>query len=134
MFRFVDTDAKSTNKTLRQHEDGLNQVLRDTVPGLVQSTQDSAVQTALPQTGLDDRLMGSEHHRLLIRSDAFHIGVLFQPTYSFMERVVEVLPTGIESNRSSTSLLDDFVVNIYLPQLEEKTSFLFHQAVTGTKF
>lgn len=78
--------------------------------------------------------MGAEHHRLLIRSDAFHIGVLFQPTYSFMERVVEVLPTGIESNRSSTSLLDDFVVNIYLPQLEEKTSFLFHQAVTGTKF
>jgi exocyst complex component 4 len=119
---------------LRQHEDGLNQVLRDTVPGLVQGVQDSAVQTNVTQSGMDDRLMGSEHHRSLVQSDAFHIGILFQPTFSFMERVVEVLPTGMEPTRSSTAILDDFVVDVYLPQLEEKTSYLFHQAVTGAFF
>lgn len=131
MFRFVDTDVKSANKSLRGHEDELYQALRDTVPGLVQGTSDSAVQTTLSHVGTDDRLIGAEHHRLLIRSDAFHVSVLFQPTLVFLDRVAEVLPSGLESTRASTELLDDFVLNVYLPQLEEKSSMLFHNVVTG---
>lgn len=131
MFRFVDTDMKSAKKSLRSHEDELNLVLRDTVPGLVQGASESAIQSALTNLSMDDRLIGAEHHRLLIHSDAFHVSVLFQPTLVFLERVAEVLPSGLESVRASTELLDDFVFSVYLPQLEEKTSMLFHNIVTS---
>ncbi|KAK7064373.1 Sec8 exocyst complex component-specific domain-containing protein [Favolaschia claudopus] len=131
VFRFADTDAKITNKTLRAHEEELTRVLKDTMPGLVQSSE-STVQAALSTVGTDDRLLGAgQHHRLLIRADAFHVGVLFQPTLAWLDRVSDILPSGVESARESTAVLDDFVLKNYLPQLEEKVSFLFHSAVTG---
>ncbi|KAJ7275219.1 Sec8 exocyst complex component-specific domain-containing protein [Mycena haematopus] len=131
VFRFADTDAKITNKALRTHEEELTRVLKDTMPGLVQSSE-STVQAALSIVGTDDRLLGAgQHHRLIIRPDAFHVSVLFQPTLAWLDRVSDVLPSGVESARESTAVLDDFVLKNYLPQLEEKVSFLFHQAVTG---
>ncbi|KAF7339621.1 Sec8 exocyst complex component specific domain-containing protein [Mycena sanguinolenta] len=131
VFRFADTDAKITNKALRAHEEELTRVLKDTMPGLVQSSE-STVQAALSTVGTDDRLLGAgQHHRLIIRPDAFHVSVLFQPTLAWLDRVSDVLPSGVESARESTAVLDDFVLKNYLPQLEEKVSFLFHQAVTG---
>ncbi|KAJ7169705.1 exocyst complex component sec8 [Mycena filopes] len=131
VFRFSDTDAKLTNKALKVHEDELTRVLKDTMPGLVQSSE-STVQAALSTVGSDDRLLGAgQHHRLIIRPDAFHVSVLFQPTLAWLDRVSDVLPSGVESAREATAVLDDFVLKVYLPQLEEKVSFLFHQAVTG---
>ena len=131
VFRFVDTDSKSARRSTRSHEDELNHVLRETVPGLVQGGLETAVQTLLSHVGTDDRLLGVEHHRLLIQPDAFHVSVLFQPTLNFLNRIADILPAGLESTRASTELLDDFVLNIYLPQLEEKSSAIFHDIVTG---
>lgn len=101
------------------------------MPGLVQGALETAVQTMLSHVGTDERLLGAEHHRLLIQSDAFHVSILFQPTLAFLNRIADILPAGLESTRASTELLDDFVLNIYLPQLEEKSSTLFHDIVTG---
>lgn len=132
VFRFADTDTKLTNKALKPHEDELTRVLKDTMPGLVQGSSDNTVQVTLSTVGADDRLSGAnQRHRLLIRPDAFYVSVLFQPTLSFLDRVAEVLPSGMESARSSSVVLDEFVLKAYLPQLEEKVSMLFHQAVTG---
>ncbi|CAK5280151.1 unnamed protein product [Mycena citricolor] len=132
VFRFVDTDVKMTAKVLKSHEDELTRVIKDTMPGLVQSSE-SAVQAAVSTLGSDDRLLGAgQHHRLVIRPDAFHVSVLFQPTLAFLERVSDVLPSSVESVRDSSTILDEFVLKVYLPQLEEKVSFLFHQAVTGS--
>ncbi|KAG9314216.1 exocyst complex component sec8 [Chiua virens] len=131
MFRFADTDTKSTGKVLRRHEDELMRVLRDTMPGLVQSSSEYAVQSALSSVGSDERVPGvGQHHRLLIKPDAFHVSVLFQPTLSFLGRVANILPDGLESARSASEVLDDFVLKVYLPQLEEKISLLFHHAVS----
>ncbi|KAG2159664.1 Sec8 exocyst complex component-specific domain-containing protein [Suillus bovinus] len=132
VFRFADTDMKSTGKVLRRHEDELTRVLRDTMPGLVQNSSDSAVQATLSTVGTDDRLLGvGQHHRLLIKPDAFHVSVLFQPTLAFLNRVADILPDGVESTRSASGVLDDFVLKVYLPQLEERISELFHHAVTS---
>ena len=107
-------------------------MLRDTVPGLVQGTADNAVQATLSAVGTDDRLSGtSQHHRALIHPDAFHVSILFQPTLAWLDRIAEVLPSGMEAARSTSMVLEDFVLNIYLPQLEDKVSELFHQAVTS---
>ncbi|KAJ2919296.1 hypothetical protein MD484_g1171, partial [Candolleomyces efflorescens] len=130
VFRFSDTDLKSTNKALRHHEEGLTKVLNDTMPGLAPAGTTDSTQTIIASN--DDHLLGSDqHHRLLIRPDAFHVTILFQPTLSFLEKVTETLPTGVESVRTSSAVLDEFVLKVYLPQLEEKVLDLFHEAVSG---
>lgn len=101
------------------------------MPGLAPSATGDTVQTIVSSVQ-DDRLLGvDQHHRLLIRPDAFHVTVLFQPTLSYLHRVAEILPSGMEFAQSSSSVLDEFVLKVYLPQLEEKVSDLFHNAVTG---
>jgi exocyst complex component 4 len=89
----------------------------------------------LTSVGADNQFSGVvQRHRLLVRPDAFNVSVLFQPTLAFLSRVSEILPAGIESARSSSAVLDEFVLKVYLPQLEEKVSLLFHKAVTGMSF
>lgn len=133
VFRFADADSKPVNKHLKAHEDELTRVLKDTVPGLVQGSTESAVQATLSAVGQDDRLLGSgHHHRVLVHPDAFHVSVLFQPTLAFMDRIAEVLPEGREAVRASSNVLDEFVLKVYLPQLEDKVSELFHQAVSSS--
>ncbi|CAL1695106.1 unnamed protein product [Somion occarium] len=123
---------RDKTKVLREHENELTQALKDTVPGLVQGSTDSTVQATLSALGTDDRMLGvGQHHRLLVHPDAFHVSILFQPTLAFMERISDVLPSGHEASRATTVVLDEFVAKVYLPQLEDKVSLLFHQAVTG---
>ncbi|KAF9229101.1 hypothetical protein BS17DRAFT_771020 [Gyrodon lividus] len=132
IFRFADTDTKTTGKALRRYEDELMRALRDTMPGLVQSFSENMVQNALSTVGSDERVLGTgQHHRLLIKPDAFHVSVLFQPTLAFLGRIADILPDGMESARSASEVLDEFVLKVYLPQLEEKISLLFHQAVSS---
>lgn len=133
VFRFADTDVKSSSKLLKHHEEELARVLKDTVPGLVQGSSDNAVQATLSAVGTDDRMLGTgQHHRLLVRPDAFHVSVLFQPTLAYLDRVAEVLPSGLEAARQASVVLDEFVLKVYLPQLEDKISLVFHHAVTST--
>ncbi|CAE7124304.1 unnamed protein product [Rhizoctonia solani] len=127
-FHFADTDPKPVNRALRAHEEGITQVLRSTVPGLITTLAgDTGAQFT---TGPD-----ASEHRLLVRPDAFHVSVLFQPTLAFLERAAACLPDGVAEGAGETGggslFLDDFVVRVYLPQLEEKVSSLFHQAVGG---
>lgn len=132
VFRFSDTDMKSTGRDLRSHEEQLTQVLNDTMPGLAAGQSDNFFQVSLATAGGDDRVLGGgQHHRLLVKPNAFHVTILFQPTLSFLERAAETLPSDIDAVKNSTSHLDDFVLKVYLPQLEEKVSLVFHQAVTG---
>ncbi|TFK36881.1 Sec8 exocyst complex component-specific domain-containing protein [Crucibulum laeve] len=133
VFRFADTDMKSTNKALRPHEDGLTRVLKDTMPGLVPASSGDPIQMATLTGITEDRMLGIDHHhRLLIQPDAFHVAVLFQPTLVFLERVAEILPSGMESARASSAVLEEFVLKVYLPQLEEKVLELFHEAVSAS--
>jgi exocyst complex component 4 len=126
---------KLAGRTLKQHEDELTRVLRDIMPGLVQGSSEQSVQTSLSNVGPDDRILGvGQHHRLLIKPDAFHVSVLFQPTLAFLDRLGEILPPGVDAARSSSAVLDDFVLKVYLPQLEEKVSTLFHKAVTSRPY
>jgi exocyst complex component 4 len=134
IFRFGDTDSKLATRTLKPQEDELNRVLKDTVPGLVSgSTTDPAQQNTLA-LAIDERFASAVQHRLIVSPDAFHVPVVFHPTLVFLERTIEVLPSGIglaERIRASSAFLEEFVLKIYLPLLEEKVQELFHKAVTG---
>ncbi|KAH7055486.1 Sec8 exocyst complex component-specific domain-containing protein [Auriculariales sp. MPI-PUGE-AT-0066] len=112
MFRFTESDGKATAKLLRKHEDDLTRALKETVPGL----------TALMTFGSSERFNATgNQHRLIVRPEAFHVTVLFQPSLVFLGRVAEILPPGLaETARDSSTLLDDFVLTVYFPQLEER--------------
>jgi exocyst complex component 4 len=106
--------------------------LKDTVPGLVSgATTDPAQQTTLA-LAIDERFASAVQHRLIVPPDAFHVPVVFHPTLAFLERTMEILPSGLaEKIRASSGFLDEFVLKIYLPLLEEKVQGLFLKAVTG---
>jgi len=132
LFRFGDTDGKNTAKALRRHEDELARVLKETVPGLVGSSVDGVTQSTILSIGAEDRIAAAGQHRLLIRPDAFHVSVLFQPTLSFLARVTEILPGDVaKSAESSSVFLDQFVLKVYLPQLEDKVTVLFLDAASN---
>lgn len=135
-FRFGDTDAKISSKLLRKQDDELSKVLKETVPGLVTSgpVDGASVAPLSAVVSLDDRSsVGSgHHHRLLITPDALHVTVLFQPTLAWLASVNAAFPTSLAVPITETqSLLDRFVLNIYLPQLEEKVQTLFKDIVSA---
>lgn len=106
--------------------------LKESVPGLVQAQAEGAVQISLSAFAASDRLVSAGQHHLLIKPDAFHVSVLFQPTLAFLGRVVEILPVGAaESARDTSATLDEFVLSVYLPQLQDRVSALFISTVTG---
>ena len=114
----------------KAHEEDLTRVLKDSVPGLVGGTETS-VQTALA-TAVDDRFASAIPHQLLVPPDAFHVSVVFHPTLVFLDRAAEVLPsTTSERVRQSSAFLDDFVLKVYLPQLEDKVADLFIKIVNS---
>ena len=101
------------------------------MPGLVSGSSD-IVHASISTSGSNDERLGlDQHHRLLIHPDAFHSSVLFQPTLSFLDQIADLLPGGVETAKSFSGVINDFVLKVYLPQLEEKVSDLFHRAVTG---
>jgi exocyst complex component 4 len=135
-FRFGDTDAKISARLLRKQDDELSKVLKETVPGLVTTgPADGAPVTPLSTVvSLDDRSSAGlgHHHRLLITPDALHVTVLFQPTLAWLDSVNAAFPASLAVPiTEAQSLLDDFVLNIYLPQLEEKVQTLFQNIVSA---
>lgn len=91
---------------------------------------DDQMATASTAGGADGTLTTAmaSSHRVLVKPDAFNVSVLFQPTLAFLQRAAVIMPVGIEDESSG---LDEFVVKVYLPQLEEKVSDVFQQAVAG---
>ena len=119
MFKFSDSDQKSSAKALKQHEDDLTRTLAVSVPGLVSSGTASLADNSASLTsghvaansvlsitlGGEDRSAASAGHRLLIKPDAFNVSVLFQPTLAFLDRVQVIMPSGTsEGSRGFGSL------------------------------
>ncbi|TKY85669.1 hypothetical protein EX895_005209 [Sporisorium graminicola] len=71
-------------------------------------------------------------HRLLVKPDAFNVSVLFQPALAFVERVAAVMPSEAagETSRGFSAFLEEFVQDVFLPQLEDKVQTLFTGATS----
>ncbi|CDR99686.1 related to SEC8-protein transport protein [Sporisorium scitamineum] len=71
-------------------------------------------------------------HRLLVKPDAFNVSVLFQPALAFVERVSAVMPSEAagETSRGFSAFLEEFVQDVFLPQLEDKVQTLFAGATS----
>ncbi|KAG2192041.1 hypothetical protein INT46_011644 [Mucor plumbeus] len=76
--------------------------------------------------------MSSKGYKVLVKPDAYNVSVLLKPTMSFLQRLREVFPNYDDHNEEGFgSFLDDFAVNVFLPQIEEKVMQLIQHATVG---
>ncbi|RAK88699.1 hypothetical protein BO79DRAFT_148364 [Aspergillus costaricaensis CBS 115574] len=119
MFKLSETDHTSE---IQAEQNELDEILRSSVPGLVtKSSQKAAVIDA------SDTRQGNSGtgHKILIEPSVFNMSLLLPPSLSFIQRLKEIVPVDSDIAMSTlTSFLDDFLVNVFLPQLDETVTDL----------
>ncbi|EME42876.1 hypothetical protein DOTSEDRAFT_72350 [Dothistroma septosporum NZE10] len=113
LFKMSDTDSKSTE--LATEREDLEFILKQSVPGLVGSNAQSTKQDRNAVTDVS-----ATGHKLLVEPSVFNMAILLKPSLDFLTRLKDVVPahSGVVSS-TLTSFLDDFLVNIFYPQLDE---------------
>ncbi|KAI9829625.1 MAG: hypothetical protein M1826_005515 [Phylliscum demangeonii] len=102
MFSHID----STTPELASAQDDLEAILKTSVPGLVSESR---------------RLM-------LVEPSVFNMTYLLAPSLSFIQRLKEIVPSTAKIDINNlTSFLDDFLVNVFHPQLDEALTDLSAQ-------
>jgi exocyst complex component 4 len=116
MFKLTDMDSKSSDITTERED--LDFILKSSVPGLV---SDSKRPDTTNQNNTNATFDGSATgHKLLVEPSVFNMGALLPPSLNFLNRLKEVVPPTSDIALSTlTSFLDDFLVNVFLPQLDE---------------
>ena len=118
-------DHKSADLAKDQRD--LDQILEASVPGLVSKSQ--------RRSGVDQSSMGRNRdgpiasHKLLVEPNVFNIGSLLPPSLSFLQRLKDVVPHDADIAKSTlTSFLDEFLINVFHPQLEDTVTELCNQS------
>ncbi|KAH4273649.1 exocyst complex component Sec8 [Parastagonospora nodorum] len=115
MFKLSDMNIKSPD--IAQEREDLEFILKSSVPGLVSDSKKSENRVAETSTNLDGSATG---HKLLVEPSVFNMGILLPPSLDFLNRLKEVVPPNSDIVMSTlTSFLDDFLVNVFQPQLDE---------------
>lgn len=116
LFKLADMDAKSVSMTTELTD--LESILKASVPGLVSGSRDQTGSNANENTQQTDG--SATGHKLLIESSVFNMGLLLPPSLAFLQTLKDIVPPGSDIVVSTlTSFLDDFLVNVFYPQLEE---------------
>ncbi|KJY00072.1 exocyst complex component sec8 like protein [Zymoseptoria brevis] len=124
LFKMADTDSKS-NELATERED-LEFILKQSVPGLIGN---SAQQAKQDRGRIAD--VSATGHKLLVEPSVFNMGILLKPSLAFLNRLREVVPpnSGVVSS-TLTSFLDDFLINVFYPQLDETLLELCNRSMT----
>lgn len=134
IFRFGDTDFQALDKDLATYQGQVDAAMKAYAPGLV-ALAEKGVQNGIAVTSvnLDLASRKTRQYRLLVKPNPFNARILFQPYLSFVASAKKV--AGISSLDDEAevigSFMDDFVVKVYLPQLEEKVTGIFQAAMNG---
>lgn len=108
-------------------QEEIDKILLASVPGLVSKSQTSVAK--------GDRSVTYESpaagHKLLVKPLVFNIGLLLPLSLSFLQRLKDIVPPDSDIAISTlTSFLDDFLVNVFNPQLEETVTEMCMQSYT----
>jgi exocyst complex component 4 len=135
LFQFSNADAKSVQITTEFQD--IENIIRSAVPGLISGgrkqadTKKGTAQRAegalerqgsrrVPNNVTYDGKGGSPSQKSLVEPSVFNMSLLLPPTLSFLQRLKNIVPPGSDLATSTlTSFLDNFLVNVFLPQLEE---------------
>lgn len=120
LFKLSDVDHKSSD--MKAEQDDLDEILRSSVPGLVSKSRQKPPSDDSNRSKRENSGTG---HRLLIAPSVFNISLLLPPALSFIQRIKDIVPLTSDIVVSTlTSFLDDFLVNVFQPQLDETVSDL----------
>ncbi|OQO04460.1 hypothetical protein B0A48_09382 [Cryoendolithus antarcticus] len=129
IFRLTDTDAKSTE--LATEREDLEFILRASVPGLVNANSRDSTKKQHHDEIMSDR--SATGHKMLVEPSIFNMAILLPPSLDFLHRLQEVVPRGSTVVASTlTSFLDDFLVNVFYPQLDETLMDLCSRCLNDT--
>ncbi|EAW12820.1 exocyst subunit SEC8 [Aspergillus clavatus NRRL 1] len=110
------------NSEMQVEQDELDEILKSSVPGLVSETRHEYTTTDNSRNGQGNSGTG---HKLLIEPSVFNMSLLLPPSLSFIQRLKDVVPVDADIALSTlTSFLDDFLINVFLPQLDETATDL----------
>ena len=116
LFKLSETDSKSSD--LATEREDLDFILKSSVPGLVSSTTVQSITKASEDAKEADR--SATGHKLLVEPSVFNMGILLPPSLGFLTRLKDVVPPNAEVLPSNlTGFLDDFLINVFYPQLED---------------
>lgn len=117
MFKLANMDSKTTAYVTSASD--LETILKTSVPGLVTDRRDSLT-SGINLSSVNTALESGTGHKLLVEASVFNMGILLPPSLDFLHRLKDVVPPSSEiSTGSLTNFLDDFLVNVFLPQLDE---------------
>ncbi|PHH77418.1 hypothetical protein CDD80_653 [Ophiocordyceps camponoti-rufipedis] len=125
LFKFAETDARSTDVTTEY--DALEAIIQGTVPGLTRKTGVDSKKNRVTIDGAASRRdtaygLGKTTGPLksLVEPSVFNMSLMLPPTLVFLQRLKGIVPPGSDLATSTlTTFLDNFLVNVFQPQLDE---------------
>lgn len=119
-------DSKSPD-LVAERED-LEFILKSSVPGLISDSKRlTTISSAVSETTHEASGTG---HKLLVEPSVFNMGVLLPPSLTFLNRLREVVPPAADVVTTAlTSFLDEFLANVFVPQLDETLADLCAQTM-----
>ena len=124
MFRLTEMDQKASS--LKTEEAELDEILKSSVPGLVSKSKAKGISNNSERNQENT----SAGHKLLIEPGVFNMTILLPPSLTFLQRLKDIVPQSSNIPMSTlTSFLDDFLLNIFHPQLEEAVTELCAQCM-----
>ncbi|KAI9719019.1 MAG: hypothetical protein M1828_006395 [Chrysothrix sp. TS-e1954] len=123
----VDTSSGSTSisSDIKHHREELVNTFEKFVPGLVSLTSASNSSTShMTAATSSGQILSADStaagHKLLVLPSVFNIGVLLPPSVLFLNRLKAIVPPSSDIVVSTlSSFLNDFLINVFHPQLEE---------------
>ena len=125
LFKFTEADSKAAGLTTEFEE--LDKTIEQAVPGLTAGQVkgkgekksgkfDSRKGTGPAYGGRDQ----SGSYKSLVEPNVFNMSLLLPPTLVFLGRLKNIVPPGSDLATSTlTTFLDNFLVNVFQPQLDE---------------
>ncbi|KAI8622972.1 Sec8 exocyst complex component-specific domain-containing protein [Xylariaceae sp. FL1651] len=129
LFKFSEADQKSVEMTTEY--EALDSIIQAAVPGLTSNSRKSQpADKKASLIGKESRkgtLGGSFDNRntpgsykSLVEPSVFNMSLLLPPTLVFIQRLKAIVPPSSDLAASAlTSFLDNFLVNVFQPQLDE---------------
>lgn len=114
-FKAADTLDRGKSSDLATEREDLEFILKASVPGLVSAKAITASASTDRETDIS-----ATGHKLLVEPSVFNMANLLQPSLAFLTALKDIVPPDSSAVPGNlTSFLDDFLVNVFYPQLEE---------------
>lgn len=126
LFKLSEADPKSVE--IATEMEALDGIIRAAVPGLTANARKGVADKRAPLTGpRSETRRGAGHghqdnvaQKSLVEPSVFNMSLLLPPTLVFLQRLKGIVPPGSDLATSTlTSFLDNFLVNVFQPQLDE---------------